>query len=295
MNYILSNVFSIYKIYKLSIVKSENVRLIFSLVGTYITSLFYPNSNPLLVGYLITLALEKTSNLVFNRLYLILKKNDWLYLACHYLHNLSDFTIIYYQIAILNKIDENLVASYISFIPIVLKAHYRLRLLVVQTKVVIYIGLTISLGMIFPIIYFFFRRFVNTLYQALSGLSVYYLQQLLNSFRSAMANGAEFSILYNNAEIITIPRREQEIVKITEEELEKIAPTQIPGKTQEVFTNHFVTDQCSICHDEYNESRQLFRVLPKCGHSFHCHCIDNWFFSGHSVCPMCRTELVSKN
>lgn len=55
---------------------------------------------------------------------------------------------------------------------------------------------------------------------------------------------------------------------------------------------------CSICQEEY-ESKQLVRVLPRCGHRYHVECVDQWFLSNQCSqstqrrisCPLCNTEL----
>ncbi|GMH21698.1 hypothetical protein Nepgr_023540 [Nepenthes gracilis] len=47
--------------------------------------------------------------------------------------------------------------------------------------------------------------------------------------------------------------------------------------------------QCSICLGEYQE-KEVLRIMPKCGHSFHLSCIDVWL-SKQSTCPVCRLPL----
>ncbi|KAE8722238.1 putative ribonucleoprotein, chloroplast [Hibiscus syriacus] len=48
---------------------------------------------------------------------------------------------------------------------------------------------------------------------------------------------------------------------------------------------------CSVCLGEFLEDDSL-RLLPKCSHAFHVHCIDVWLNS-HSNCPLCRTNIIS--
>ncbi|KAL5973853.1 hypothetical protein ACLOJK_030511 [Asimina triloba] len=48
---------------------------------------------------------------------------------------------------------------------------------------------------------------------------------------------------------------------------------------------------CSVCLNEFQEDERL-RLLPKCSHAFHLHCIDTWLKS-HSNCPLCRASIVS--
>lgn len=47
--------------------------------------------------------------------------------------------------------------------------------------------------------------------------------------------------------------------------------------------------QCSICLGEYQE-KEVLRIMPKCGHSFHLSCIDVWLRK-QSTCPVCRLPI----
>lgn len=47
--------------------------------------------------------------------------------------------------------------------------------------------------------------------------------------------------------------------------------------------------QCSICLGEYQE-KEILRIMPKCGHTFHLSCIDIWLRK-QSTCPVCRLSL----
>ncbi|XP_047318345.1 RING-H2 finger protein ATL52-like [Impatiens glandulifera] len=48
--------------------------------------------------------------------------------------------------------------------------------------------------------------------------------------------------------------------------------------------------ECSVCLSEFEEKQSL-RILPKCRHAFHLHCIDTWLKS-QSNCPLCRSIVV---
>ncbi|XP_020217052.1 RING-H2 finger protein ATL39 [Cajanus cajan] len=61
---------------------------------------------------------------------------------------------------------------------------------------------------------------------------------------------------------------------------------------QEAFSN-FESTQCVICLAEYKE-KELLRIIPKCGHSFHLSCIDMWLRK-QSTCPVCRLSLQNAN
>uniref|UniRef100_A0A1D1YIU7 RING-type E3 ubiquitin transferase n=1 Tax=Anthurium amnicola TaxID=1678845 RepID=A0A1D1YIU7_9ARAE len=47
---------------------------------------------------------------------------------------------------------------------------------------------------------------------------------------------------------------------------------------------------CAICLCEFDPDDKL-RLLPRCSHAFHLHCIDTWLLS-HSTCPICRSSLL---
>ncbi|CAL5214378.1 unnamed protein product [Lathyrus oleraceus] len=48
--------------------------------------------------------------------------------------------------------------------------------------------------------------------------------------------------------------------------------------------------ECSVCLGEFQEEESL-RILPKCSHAFHIHCIDTWLRS-HQNCPLCRAPVI---
>ncbi|KAF8053975.1 hypothetical protein N665_1358s0010 [Sinapis alba] len=48
--------------------------------------------------------------------------------------------------------------------------------------------------------------------------------------------------------------------------------------------------ECAICLNEFEDDETL-RLLPKCDHVFHTHCIGAWL-QGHVTCPVCRTNLA---
>lgn len=51
--------------------------------------------------------------------------------------------------------------------------------------------------------------------------------------------------------------------------------------------------QCTICLGEYQE-KEVLRIMPKCGHSFHLSCIDLWLRK-QSTCPVCRLSVIATN
>ncbi|CAH2036221.1 unnamed protein product [Thlaspi arvense] len=49
-------------------------------------------------------------------------------------------------------------------------------------------------------------------------------------------------------------------------------------------------EECVICLSDFVSGEKL-RLLPKCNHGFHVHCIDKWL-QQHQTCPKCRNCLV---
>ncbi|KAK7295003.1 hypothetical protein RJT34_17906 [Clitoria ternatea] len=61
---------------------------------------------------------------------------------------------------------------------------------------------------------------------------------------------------------------------------------------QEAFSSIKDT-QCVICLADYKE-REVLRIIPKCGHTFHLSCIDIWLRK-QSTCPVCRLSLKNSS
>ncbi|XP_042017876.1 RING-H2 finger protein ATL67-like [Salvia splendens] len=72
--------------------------------------------------------------------------------------------------------------------------------------------------------------------------------------------------------------------------LEPVVVAAIPTMkfNREAFSSRENT-QCSICLCEYQE-KEVLRIMPKCGHSFHLCCIDVWLRK-QSTCPVCRLSV----
>ncbi|KAL2893135.1 E3 ubiquitin-protein ligase ATL6 [Bienertia sinuspersici] len=47
--------------------------------------------------------------------------------------------------------------------------------------------------------------------------------------------------------------------------------------------------ECAVCINEFAD-HEILRLLPKCNHVFHPHCVDTWLAS-HVTCPVCRANL----
>ncbi|KAK9070188.1 hypothetical protein SSX86_010588 [Deinandra increscens subsp. villosa] len=48
--------------------------------------------------------------------------------------------------------------------------------------------------------------------------------------------------------------------------------------------------ECVICLGDFAKGERV-KILPKCNHGFHVHCIDKWL-GAHSSCPTCRQCLL---
>ncbi|GJM85323.1 hypothetical protein PR202_ga01762 [Eleusine coracana subsp. coracana] len=47
---------------------------------------------------------------------------------------------------------------------------------------------------------------------------------------------------------------------------------------------------CAVCLGEFDDG-ELLRLLPRCAHAFHAHCIDTWL-RAHVSCPICRSHVL---
>lgn len=87
--------------------------------------------------------------------------------------------------------------------------------------------------------------------------------------------------------IISMPRK----ISISEEKLEEILPKCCPNDENYDLTKlQFDQTSCGICREPFDTSAKLLRIL-KCGHAYHCGCVDSWFFAGHLDCPTCQKKI----
>ncbi|XP_047955072.1 RING-H2 finger protein ATL74-like [Salvia hispanica] len=50
--------------------------------------------------------------------------------------------------------------------------------------------------------------------------------------------------------------------------------------------------ECAVCLEIFRVGERC-RILPKCNHSFHAHCIDSWLLKT-AACPICRAAVNSQ-
>jgi hypothetical protein len=65
--------------------------------------------------------------------------------------------------------------------------------------------------------------------------------------------------------------------------------TQIAETTEVSTASTHITDNCTICQDDFPSGSQI-RKIRHCGHQFHKNCIDQWF-ERNVRCPVCRHDI----
>ncbi|KAJ3671344.1 hypothetical protein LUZ60_007423 [Juncus effusus] len=71
--------------------------------------------------------------------------------------------------------------------------------------------------------------------------------------------------------------------------LEPVVVSSFPTNKFEEFPHSEQDTQCTVCLAEYQQ-KDILRVMPNCGHSFHVTCIDTWLKQNYT-CPICRISL----
>jgi len=138
----------------------------------------------------------------------------------------------------------------------------------------------------YPFLNLYYKR-CEIIISNLTSISITTYRNVLNS----IIDGQSIYLNIDNITIISIPPKYKE--HITEEALENIAPKKMPIKRSLIKRDNIIEHHnCAICLDVIKITKEMSRILPKCNHIFHCSCIDNWFFSGHSSCPICREQVV---
>nr|XP_043633630.1 RING-H2 finger protein ATL70-like [Erigeron canadensis] len=61
--------------------------------------------------------------------------------------------------------------------------------------------------------------------------------------------------------------------------------------SEDTIPKNNIGSGCSICLADYKPS-DVVRLLPKCSHFFHRHCVDTWL-KVHPSCPVCRDSPLA--
>ncbi|RDX83212.1 E3 ubiquitin-protein ligase ATL59, partial [Mucuna pruriens] len=106
-----------------------------------------------------------------------------------------------------------------------------------------------------------------------------------------LRGGVESRMMYEIESRIDIEQPEHHV---NDPESEPVLLDAIPTLkfNQEAFSSTEHT-QCVICLADYKE-REVLRIMPKCGHTFHLSCIDIWLRK-QSTCPVCRLPLKNSS
>ncbi|XP_019465168.1 PREDICTED: putative RING-H2 finger protein ATL62 [Lupinus angustifolius] len=106
-----------------------------------------------------------------------------------------------------------------------------------------------------------------------------------------LRRGAESRIIYEFESRIDVEQPEHHV---NESESEPVLLDAIPTLkfNQEAFSS-IENIQCIICLADYKE-REILRMMPECGHTFHLSCIDVWLRK-QPTCPVCRLSLKSSS
>ncbi|WVZ08790.1 hypothetical protein V8G54_022136 [Vigna mungo] len=84
-------------------------------------------------------------------------------------------------------------------------------------------------------------------------------------------------------------------LKFNQEAFSSLEHTQLSSSCKEEIDiyNFVCSCRCVICLADYKE-REVLRIMPKCGHTFHLSCIDIWLRK-QSTCPVCRLPLKNSS
>lgn len=117
----------------------------------------------------------------------------------------------------------------------------------------------------------------------------------INNIETQLRNGSTIGFYYRGTELFLYPPNiRQEIMPITHDEIDKIAPLRCAGlnnvkKEEEIINEFEKPESCIICLEEFN-AKELHRTLP-CFHTFHAGCIDSWLLKSAGLCPICKSKL----
>lgn len=291
---LISNFTTLYRQFNGFIKTSQGFRNKLVICNLALTGLFYPQTKYLALSTIGYHLMDYASTRFFNYLAgfykpQIYEMHSYALLFHHFIHLSVDYT---FHLSYLHNYEQILVLiprGVFSFMNNFFWTNIWLKLMLLRVKTTAYSLFAISFVVLSPIVVIAYYKIVNLLRQHLTPYLVAHIQILVGTLQRSIDNGSQFRVEYNGLLISSYPEHPVQRA-MTEEELEGLAPT-CCGSSGNTVPVHFVETHCIICQEDYNEEKQLYRVLPKCGHSFHCHCVDKWFFAGHYNCPTCRTSV----
>ncbi|CAL0328119.1 unnamed protein product [Lupinus luteus] len=106
-----------------------------------------------------------------------------------------------------------------------------------------------------------------------------------------LRRGAESRMIYEFESRIDLEQPEHDV---NESEPEAVLLDAIPTlKYNEEAFRSLENIQCIICLADYKE-KEILRMMPECGHTFHLSCIDIWLRK-QPTCPVCRLSLKTSS
>lgn len=240
---------------------------------------YYPTFNELIYNCLLLLflsvGLEFSYNYVSSKYVHLYKTYIGIFLE--YILLSSNFGINYLLCTYYNVILENInYLDNISYLPIYISLNFY-RLAHYRTLTYIYGSSIIML--LFLVSYPFIKRYLHQISNFINEISRIPVQNISGIIES-IRNGQSIDLTFGTISLISIPPKD---FSINEEELERIAPKINSIDGDEV---------CNVCLENQTPNKQLVRKLS-CGHIFHCVCVDQWFMTGHKLCPTCRTIIIN--
>lgn len=277
---------SLFNNIKLGLKRANNFKIFISLLFFFISYVFIPETRfyvfnglmyviiPEMIKAVNNKLIQKDNNIILSYKCILLEySNKLIDLAC-YAGIIESYNNMYYH-----------VPNNISLLMYLWRGFIEMHRYRYYCEVIIGTFLIIVCIILNPFFKFYYSKFEIIINKLTSiPLSVY-----RNVF-DAIIEGQSIDFHIDNVTIISVPPKYK--TNMTEEELENLAPKKMPI-TQLITTRKMKLEQnnCAICQDIINISKEMSRVLPKCKHTFHCNCIDNWFFSGHNICPICRSQV----
>ncbi|KAG9459045.1 hypothetical protein H6P81_003553 [Aristolochia fimbriata] len=96
-----------------------------------------------------------------------------------------------------------------------------------------------------------------------------------------------------NASRRSFPTATRSDLSLLERGLHGLEPFVVATFPTKKFSDEYFSSaedtQCTVCLAEY-QGKDILRILPYCGHTFHVTCIDIWL-QQNSTCPVCRISL----